>query len=214
MHQEVLHAEAINNPPDDDQDNMQGGGNEGGGAESDATASQNSDDEGSTVATEGSTMRGNSEPGGSGSSSGSSNAGGTSQDRSGIMMASSSTSQSVNALTNFMIASGGSDVSVGGTSNKDNNKDDPSSVPGGSMNLPTPSVLSQQQQLAKPFRLALLKAISNQMSDSKDALSIIPLLQVMLVILAELDGNTEEEVTVVETVVKRLLEIMNFTVSF
>lgn len=51
------------------------------------------------------------------------------------------------------------------------------------------------------------------MGGSKDALSIIPLLQVMLVILAELDGGTEEEVAVVETVVKRLLEMMNFSVS-
>lgn len=81
------------------------------------------------------------------------------------------------------------------------------------MTLSTPSAVSQQQQLAKPFRLALLKAISNQISDSKDALSIIPLLQVMLVILAELDGNTDEEVASVETVVKRLLEMMNFNVS-
>jgi E3 ubiquitin-protein ligase UBR4 len=37
------------------------------------------------------------------------------------------------------------------------------------------------------------------------------LLQVMLVILAELDGNTEEEIYCVETVVKKLLEMMNFS---
>lgn len=59
MHQEVLHAEALSPPEDDGDVAMRG--NDQGGAESDATASQNSDDEGSTVATEGSTMR-NSEP--------------------------------------------------------------------------------------------------------------------------------------------------------
>jgi E3 ubiquitin-protein ligase UBR4 len=58
MHQEVLNAEAIS-PPEDEQD--QDNPSHDVGAESDATASQNSDDEGSTVATEGSTMR-NSEP--------------------------------------------------------------------------------------------------------------------------------------------------------
>lgn len=108
------------------------------------------------------------------------------------------------------LVSGGSEA---GSEALGRSKDDPASVPGGSISLPTPSPASQQQQLAKPFRLALLKAISNQITDSRDALSIIPLLQVMLVILAELDGNTEEEVGVVEKVVKRLLEMMNFNVS-
>lgn len=58
-----------------------------------------------------------------------------------------------------------------------------------------------------------MRAISNEISICKDALSIIPLFQTMLVIFAELDGNTDEEMLVVETVVKRLLEMMSLVVS-
>jgi hypothetical protein len=72
---------------------------------------------------------------------------------------------------------------------------------------------TQLQLQAKPFRLALMKSIAIEISACKDALSIIPLLQVTLVILQELDGNSDEEVVVVEAVVKRLLEMMNLTVN-
>jgi len=72
---------------------------------------------------------------------------------------------------------------------------------------------SQQHLLAKPFKLALMKSIASEIPACKDALSIVPLLQVLLVILQDLDGGTEDEIVVVEAVVKRLLEMMNLTVS-
>jgi len=72
---------------------------------------------------------------------------------------------------------------------------------------------SNMSSLQKPLRLALMKAISSKITDCEDALSVIPLLQVLLVILAELDGGGEEETAAVETMVTKLLAMITF-VSF
>lgn len=74
------------------------------------------------------------------------------------------------------------------------------------------SLISLQTSI-RPFRLAIMKAIANQITDCKDALSVIPLLQVLLVILAELDGTMDDEVEIVENLVQRLMDMMNLTVN-
>ncbi|ODM96234.1 E3 ubiquitin-protein ligase UBR4, partial [Orchesella cincta] len=220
MHQEVLHAaEAISPPEDEPEQGMIPGGSSGeGGAESDATASPPpSDDEGSTVATEGSTMR-NSEPGGS-ESSGSSNAGGSSNGRSGpvsgISTSASSGAQAtysysfISNLSNMKLDGEGesSGLNEPGSSKNQQSKSEKERVGTGN---PGTSAISLQTAI-RPFRLAIMKAISTHIAECKDALSVIPLLQVLLVILAELDGSYEEEVEIVETLVQRLMDMMNLS---
>lgn len=164
-----------------------------GGAESDATTSPPpSDDEGSTVATEGSTMR-NSEMGGS-ESSGSSGGGPSSRP---------------NPTINEIDASSPSAVpgtSAGTSSNPSNAASTEQTV------VPGPGALTTGCVSNRPFRIALLKAMSAQVKTCDSALSLIPLLQVVLVILSELDGSTEEEINVVNSLIRNLLDLMKIKV--
>lgn len=162
-------------------------------------------------------------PQGGSESSGSSNAGGSSSGRSGAAPGIPPPTSSANPVTHsFSFASNQSNVKIEGESdvgssepntsrgsNLKSEKDRNSGNPG----TGGPSFISLQTAI-RPFRLAIMKAITNQIGDCKDALSVIPLLQVLLVILAELDGTMEEEVEIVENLVQRLMEMMNLSVRF
>lgn len=153
-------------------------------------------------------------------SSGSSNAGGSSSGRSAAVPAISTSQSNVPSAHSFSFTSGpgtgtklegdsdalsaATDASGGRASNIKSDRNAGNSSSG--------SVITLQTTI-RPFRLAIMKAISNQIADCEDALSVIPLLQVLLVILAELDGSCDDEVEIVETLVKRLMDMMNLSVS-
>lgn len=151
-------------------------------------------------------------------SSGSSNAGGSSSGRSGavagIATSAASGSQGVHSysfisnLSSVKLENEGEEADQAGTSRAQLPKSEKEKSGFGN---PAGSSISLQTMI-RPFRLAIMKAISNQITDCKDALSIIPLLQVLLVILAELDGTMDEEVETVEILVQKLMDMMNLTV--
>jgi hypothetical protein len=97
---------------------------------------------------------------------------------------------------------GGSEA---GPSGKDNGKSGNEAPP------QTPSSLAVTN---KPFRVALLRAMSDQVCQCESALSLIPLLQVALVILSDLDGSTDAEIKVVEGLMRNLLDIMKMKVGY
>ena len=109
------------------------------------------------------------------------------------------------ASSSGVLEEAGTVAEPGSSSDKDNGKSS------GEVPSQNPQLLNVTN---KPFRIALLKAMSDQVSECESALSLIPLLQVALVILSELDGNTEAEIKVVEGLMKNLLEIMNLKVCF
>jgi len=89
-------------------------------------------------------------------------------------------------------------------------KDEKPSGSGGSFEFP------QHPDLAtnKPFRIALLRALAARVAICTSAVSLIPILQVALQILSDLDGSTDEETRVVEGLMAALLHLMNMGVSF
>lgn len=66
---------------------------------------------------------------------------------------------------------------------------------------------------AKPFRLALMKVISDKIVYCTNPLTVIPLLQVLLVIITELDGTSVEERQAIENMVQQLLRVIKLEVS-
>lgn len=64
----------------------------------------------------------------------------------------------------------------------------------------------------KPFKVALLRALSSHVTQCNSALSLIPLLQVTLVIISDLDGVTEEEVETLQCLIQNLMVLIDIKV--